>query len=131
MMTMIPSNPSRPSASIHFLERGPDAKASRTVLGSDLVIFGDNVSLKSMSPLRVTGHVESQIFAPEVVVDAGASVVGAIHSNKVDAAGEVRGSIQAQEVTCRGTARIEGEIKCAELKTEEGTHLDAHLRIHR
>ena len=130
-MTMRPSNHSRPSASIHFLERRPDAKASRTVLGSDLVILGENVSLRSMSPLRVTCHVESQIFAPEVVVDAGAIVVGAIHSNTVDAAGEVRGAIKAQEVTCRGTARIEGEIQCAELQTEDGAHIDAHLRVHR
>ena len=69
-----------------------------SVLGADLTLLGDKITIISQSKLQVDAKMRGDIHAKEVVINAEGSVSGEVWAERIDVRGEVRGTIIAVTV---------------------------------
>jgi cytoskeletal protein CcmA (bactofilin family) len=81
-----------------------------SVLGADLTLLGDKITIISQSKLQVDAKIRGDIHAREVVINAEGSVSGEVWAERIDVRGEVRGTIIAVTVALHESARVAGHI---------------------
>lgn len=106
----------------------PAPGKNASVIGPDLTIIGDRITLVCKSTLFVTGEIVGDINSSEVTVGETGKVTGTISARTITVQGTVKGALRAGTVTLHSTAHIDGDIVQKNLVIAEGAHFDGRVR---
>lgn len=118
--------PPRPSAPF---EKSATASSGTSVIGTDLTILGDRITIISANKLQVDGDVRGNVHGKQVVITEEGSVVGMVCAEAIEVRGGVRGSIRAVSVKLQASAQVEGDITHQKLSIAEGAEFDGRVRL--
>ncbi len=102
--------------------------AGTSVIGNDLTLLGEKITIISQNKLQVDGHVRGNVHGKQVLITENGSVVGMVCAEKIEVRGAVRGSIRAVSVALQSTAQVEGDIMHQKLAISEGAKFDGRVR---
>jgi cytoskeletal protein CcmA (bactofilin family) len=122
-MTKPPSSAFQPAK----LHTAPEATGT-SVIGNDLTLLGEKITIVSQRRLRVDGNVRGNVHGKEVTVTEGGSVHGMVAAESIEVHGTVRGSIRAVTVKLAATAYVDGDIMHHTLAISEGAHFDGRVK---
>ena len=105
------------------------ATAGISVIGTDLTILGDRITIISQSKLQIDGQIRGNVHGRAVLINKGGSVTGEILAERIDVGGAVRGPIVAVNVALHDSARVEGDIMHQKLSISEGAEFDGRARL--
>jgi cytoskeletal protein CcmA (bactofilin family) len=105
------------------------AAAGTSVIGTDLTILGDRITIISQSKLQIDGQIHGNVHGRVVSINKGGSVTGEIWAERVDVGGVVRGPIVAVNVALHDSARVEGDIMHQKISISEGAEFDGRARL--
>jgi cytoskeletal protein CcmA (bactofilin family) len=103
--------------------------AGISVIGTDLTILGDRITIISQSKLQIDGQIRGNVHGREVFINKGGSVTGEIWAERVDVGGAVRGPIVAVNIALHDSARVEGDIIHQKISLSEGAEFDGRARL--
>lgn len=98
-----------------------------SVIGTDLTILGDRITIISANKLQVDGDVRGNVHGKQVVITEEGSVVGMVCAEAIEVRGGVRGSIRAVSVKLQSSAQVEGDITHQKLSIAEGAEFDGRV----
>jgi cytoskeletal protein CcmA (bactofilin family) len=104
------------------------AGPTESVIGSDLSIEGQTITISCQESLRVNGHIQAALHSMQLTIGEQASVSGSIAAETVEVYGNVQGAVRASRVALHATARVEGEIHSQYLSIEEGAYFEGKSR---
>lgn len=104
------------------------AASGTSVIGRDLTLLGEKITIVSQNKLRVDGDVRGNVHGKEVIITDGGSVEGMVSAEKIEVHGGVRGSIRAVSVTLHATGKVDGDIMHHMLAISEGAQFDGRVR---
>jgi cytoskeletal protein CcmA (bactofilin family) len=99
-----------------------------SVIGTDLTILGEKITIISQNKLQIDGDVRGDVNGRQVVIGEDGSVIGTVSAESIEVRGGVRGAIRAQNVTLHPTAEVEGDIFHQTLSISEGAQFDGRVR---
>jgi len=102
--------------------------AGTSVIGNDLTLLGEKITIISQNKLQVDGHVRGNVHGKQVLITENGSVVGMVCAEKIEVRGAVRGSIRAVSVALQATAQVEGDIMHQKLAISDGAKFDGRVR---
>lgn len=117
----------RPSPSP--FEKSTSSNSGTSVIGTDLTILGDRITIISANKLQVDGDVRGNVHGKQVVITEEGSVVGMVCAEAIEVRGGVRGAIRAVNVRLAPTAQVEGDITHQKLSIAEGAEFDGRVRM--
>ena len=117
----------RPSPSP--FEKAASAPSGTSVIGTDLTILGDRITIISANKLQVDGDVRGNVHGKQVVITEEGSVVGMVCAEAIEVRGGVRGSIRAVSVKLQAGAHVEGDITHQKLSIAEGAEFDGRVKL--
>ena len=106
-----------------------EAPSRTSVLGADLTLLGDKITIISQSKLQVAAKISGDIHAKEVVINSEGCVSGDVWAERIDVRGEVRGTIIAVTLTLHDTARVAGYILPQKLSVSEGAEFAGRVHL--
>jgi cytoskeletal protein CcmA (bactofilin family) len=109
-------------------DRSATPETGVSVIGTDLTLLGEKISIVSQNKLQVDGDVRGNVHGKQVVITKEGSVVGMVCAEKIEVLGGVRGSIRAVTVKLHDTAQVEGDIMHHTLAISEGAQFDGRVR---
>ena len=98
--------------------------AESSVIGSDLSIEGQAITIRCKGTLRVNGHIQAELHCAELLVGEQAMIVGSIVADRVVVSGRVEGAISGASIVLGPTARVRADISSRSLAIEEGALFD-------
>ena len=107
---------------------GPAAANGISVIGRDLTILGDKITIVSQNKLQVDGDVRGDVYGKQVVITTDGSVVGLVRAEKIEVHGTVSGSICAVTVVLHASAKVDGDIMHQTLGLAEGAQFEGRVR---
>src|SRR5690606_23957041 len=110
-------------------EASKSASSGTSVIGTDLTILGDRITIISANRLQVDGDVRGNVHGRQVVITEEGSVVGMVCAEAIEVRGGVRGSIRAVTVKLHSSAHVEGDITHQKLSIAEGAEFDGRVRL--
>jgi cytoskeletal protein CcmA (bactofilin family) len=116
---------SRPSP----FEPAADPASGTSVIGTDLTILGDRITIISKNKLQVDGDVRGNVHGKHVVITEEGSVIGMVSAETIEVRGGVRGSIRAISVKLQSSAQVEGDITHQKLAIAEGAEFDGSVHL--
>jgi cytoskeletal protein CcmA (bactofilin family) len=105
------------------------APSRLSVLGVDLTLLGDKITIISQGKLQVDAKITGDIHAKEVVISSEGSVSGEVWAERIDVRGEVRGSMIAVTLALHDTARVAGDILHQKLSVSEGAEFAGRVHL--
>jgi cytoskeletal protein CcmA (bactofilin family) len=99
-----------------------------SVIGADLAIVGQKITLVCKSALIVAGEVSGDIHGDDVTVGETGKVNGTVSARNLSIHGEVNGQLRGETVALYATARINGDIVQKHLVIAEGAQFDGRVR---
>ncbi|HEY9520054.1 MAG TPA: polymer-forming cytoskeletal protein [Methyloceanibacter sp.] len=121
------AQPARPSTSP--FEKSTASTSGTSVIGTDLTILGDRITIISANKLQVDGDVRGNVHGKQVVITEEGSVVGMVCAEAIEVRGGVRGSIRAVTVKLQAGAQVEGDITHQKLMIAEGAEFDGRVKL--
>lgn len=107
---------------------GPASTMGTSVIGTDLTILGEKITIISQNRLQIDGDVRGDVNGKQVIIGQDGSVIGTVSAEQIEVRGGVRGAIRAMSVTLQPTARVEGDIHHQTLSIAEGAEFDGRVR---
>lgn len=104
------------------------APMGESVIGEDLSIVGERITVISKSRVKVNGTIQGDVNGEEVIVGPRGHVIGTVTANHIQVDGEVDGAIRGSSVTLMPTARVDGDIFHQKLAISEGARFDGRVR---
>jgi cytoskeletal protein CcmA (bactofilin family) len=95
------------------------------IIGKNFEIKGD---LSGAGAVIISGKIEGNISATQVIVERGATVLGDVACTQIDISGHVRGQIDAATVVIREKASIEGDLSYSTIAIENGSTVSGKLK---
>ena len=92
-----------------------------SVIGSDLSIEGEAITIRCQGTLRVLGNIDADVHGKHVEIGRDAVVRGTVSAEAVDVLGRVNGAIVGSNVNLHATAAVEGDIHSQILSIEQTT----------
>ncbi len=99
-----------------------------SVIGADLAIVGQKITLVCQSALVVAGEVSGDIHGDDVTVGETGKVNGTVSARNLSIHGEINGQLRGETVALYSTARINGDIVQKHLVIAEGAQFDGRVR---
>lgn len=99
-----------------------------SVIGSDLSIDGQSISIRCAGMLRINGSINADLHSRKLVVGQSGYVQGSINAEEVAVHGRVGGAINGSRVVLHSTAHVEGDIHSRSLSIEDGATFDGRSR---
>lgn len=99
-----------------------------SVIGPDLAIVGQKITLVCKSTLVIAGEVSGDIHGDDVTVGQTGKVTGTVIARTLAIHGEINGTLRAETVALYATARINGDIVQKNLVIAEGAQFDGRVR---
>lgn len=106
----------------------PAKSESDSVIGKDMSIEGQTITVRCKGTLRVNGVIAADLHCTELVVGEEAIVNGSIAADVVRIHGQVHGAILGANVTLHPSAQVEGDIHSQALTIEQGASFDGRSR---
>ncbi len=106
----------------------PAATTGTSVIGNDLTILGEKITIISQNKLQVDGHVHGDVHGKQVVISKDGSVTGMVCAEKIEVRGGVRGSIRALTVALHESAKVDGDIMHQTLSMSEGAQFNGRAQ---
>ena len=100
-----------------------------SVIGPDLAIVGQKITLVCKSKLVIAGEVSGDIHGDDVTVGETGKVTGTVTARTLTIHGEINGTLRAETVALYATARINGDIVQKNLVIAEGAKFDGRVRV--
>ncbi len=110
-------------------EKSATSTSGTSVIGTDLTILGDRITIISANKLQVDGDVRGNVHGKQVVITEEGSVVGMVCAEAIEVRGGVRGSIRAVTVKLQASAQVEGDITHQKLSIAEGAEFDGRIKL--
>ncbi len=107
---------------------GVASKMTASVIGTDLTILGERITIISKHQLQIDGDVRADVNGREVVIGEEGSVTGTVSAETIEVKGGVRGALRAFSVTLHPSAVVEGDIVHQTLSIAEGAQFDGRVR---
>ena len=125
-----PQTPPLPGGRDFLPSSSPMMTPSRpaSVIGPDLAIVGQKITLVCKSALVVAGEVSGDIHGDDVTVGQTGKVTGTVTARTLTIHGEINGTLRAETVALHATARINGDIVQKNLVIAEGAQFDGRVR---
>lgn len=115
-----------PPASSATLLPGEDADASRLSIGKGVKITG---KVEKCGVLEVSGVLEADVTADEIIIDHGGSVVGSLEARTLDNSGHLDGTANVQEqLMVRTGGVVDGSLTYGSLCVEAGGVVNGDLK---
>ena len=106
----------------------PDFNPQRTgtVIGAHVVVRGD---IEGVTDLHIEEHarVLGKVSVAGLVLEQSAEIDGPVQAEAAVIGGFVNGSVEAQAVEVKGTARVTGDITYTNLRVESGARIAGRL----
>ena len=118
-------NSARPAPS--RFETRPATDVDYSVIGNDLTLLGEKITIVSQRKLRVDGNVRGNVHGKQVVITESGSVHGTVAAEHIEVHGKVHGSIRAVSVALAATALVEGDIVQHSLAISDGAQFDGRV----
>jgi len=99
-----------------------------SVIGSDLTILGDKITIISQNRLQIDGEIQGDVTGKQVTIGPAGSVTGTVSAERIEVHGGVRGAIKARSVTLHPSSLVDGEIFHDLLSISEGARFDGRVR---
>jgi cytoskeletal protein CcmA (bactofilin family) len=106
----------------------PSHMLGESVIGKDMSIEGQSITVRCKGSLRVNGAIEADLHCVELVVGEQAVIKGSIAAEKVRVFGHVNGAILGANVVLHPSAQVEGDIHSQQLTIEQGATFDGRSR---
>lgn len=106
----------------------PAPTAGTSVIGEDLCIVGQQITVITQSRLRVDGTIHGDINGREVIVGPRGRVEGTVTADQIQVEGSINGALRGSSVTLLPNARVEGDIYHQKLAISEGAEFDGRVR---
>jgi cytoskeletal protein CcmA (bactofilin family) len=106
----------------------PARTVGSSVIGSDLTILGQNITIISKNQLQIDGDIRGDVTGKQVTISSDGSVIGTVSAEKIEVHGGVRGAIRAATVTLHPSAQVDAEILHVKLSIAEGAQVEGMLR---
>jgi len=106
----------------------PAATTGTSVIGNDLTILGEKITIISQNKIQVDGHVHGDVHGKQVVISKDGSVTGKVCAEKIDVRGGVTGSIRALTVALHESAKVDGDIVHETLSISEGAEFNGRVQ---
>lgn len=107
---------------------GAAATLGQSVIGTDLTILGEKITIISKNRLQIDGDVRGDVAGKQITIGEDGSVIGTVCAEQIEVRGGVRGAIKAQTVTLHPTSVVEGDIFHQTLSISEGAQFDGRVR---
>ncbi len=104
------------------------ATSAESVIGNDLSIEGETITIRCKGRLRVNGDIEADLHSQELEVGREGRITGAIAAETVNVFGQVSGAILGSRVILHATADVDGDIHSNNLAIESGASFDGRSR---
>lgn len=128
-----------PAPQLRRMDRGPgvekqhlhavaSAAAPQSVIGNDLSIEGQQITIRCKGSLKVLGNIQADLHSRQLEVGREAVIQGAIAAETVDVFGRVNGAIMGTHVVLHAGAEVEGDIHSHLLSIEQGAAFDGRSR---
>ena len=98
----------------------PAPTSGISVIGNDLTILGEKITIISQNKLQVDGHVHGDVHGKHVVISKDGSVTGKVCAERIEVRGGVSGSIRALTVVLHESAKVDGDMVHQSLSISEG-----------
>jgi cytoskeletal protein CcmA (bactofilin family) len=98
------------------------------VIGNNLTILGERITIISQNKLLIDGHVHGDVHGKQVVISKDGSVTGKVCAENIEVRGSVRGSIRALTVALHETAKVEADIMHQTLSISEGAQFNGRVQ---
>ncbi len=106
----------------------PAATTGTSVIGNDLTILGEKITIISQNKLQVDGHVHGDVHGKQVMISKDGSVSGKVCAETIEVCGGVRGSIRALTVALHESAKVDGDIVYQTLSISEGAQFNGRVQ---
>jgi cytoskeletal protein CcmA (bactofilin family) len=110
-------------------EAAVGAENGVSVIGTDLTILGDHITVISKNKLQVDGDIRGNVHGKHVLITEEGSVVGMVSAETIEVRGGVRGSIKAVSVKLQSSARVDGDITHQKLTIAEGAEFSGSVKL--
>ena len=101
---------------------------TESVIGNDLSIEGQSITVRCKGSLRVNGNIQADLHSMQLTVGEEAVISGSIAADTVEVYGKVHGAVRASRVVLYASAEVEGDIQSQFLSIEEGASFDGRSR---
>jgi cytoskeletal protein CcmA (bactofilin family) len=118
-----------PRATPSPFEKSASAPTGTSVIGTDLTILGDRITIISANKLQVDGDIRGNVHGKQVVITEEGSVIGTVCAEAIEVRGGVRGSIRAVTVKLLASAQVQGDITHQKLSIAEGAEFDGNVKL--
>jgi len=112
----------------HAQHAAAHAPPAESVIGNDLSIEGDTITIRCKGLLRVNGDIQADLHSQELEVGREGRITGAIAADTVNVFGHVNGAILGSRVILHATAEVDGDIHSDNLAIESGASFDGRSR---
>ena len=102
--------------------------ADESVIGNDLTIEGQAITIRCQGSLRVNGNIQADLHSMKLTVGEEAIISGTIAAETVDVYGRVQGAILGSRVVLHESAVVEGDIHSQALAIDQGASFDGRSR---
>ena len=99
-----------------------------SVIGNDLTILGEKITIISQNKLLIDGHVKGDVHGMQVVISKDGSVTGNVCAGRIEVRGGVRGSIRALTVELHESAKVDGDIVHQTLSISDGAEFNGSVK---
>jgi cytoskeletal protein CcmA (bactofilin family) len=107
---------------------GPTSTMGSSVIGTDLTILGEKITIISQNMLQIDGDVRGDVNGKQVIIGEEGSVIGTVSAESIEVRGGIRGAIRANAVILHPTSEVEGDIFHQTLSISEGAQFDGRVR---
>jgi len=122
-----PAAPAHPAPPVPAPVSVP-AATGESVIGEDLAIVGEKITVISQSRVKINGTIQGDINGKEVIVGPRGRVLGTVTANHIQIEGQVNGALRGASVTLMPSARVDGDIFHQKLAISEGAQFDGRVR---
>lgn len=106
----------------------PAAEMGTSVIGTDLTILGECITVISQNKLQIDGDIRGDVSGKQVTIGPEGSVIGTVSAERIEVFGGVRGAIRALSVALHPSSQVDGEIVNQTLVISEGAQFDGRVR---
>lgn len=117
----------RPSP-VDALSGAAGSPSTQSVIGSDMCIEGQTITIRCKGMLRVLGDIQADVHSKHLEVGKEANIQGSIAAETVAVFGRVSGAIQGAHVVLHSSAEVDGDIQSHLLSIEQGAAFDGRSR---
>ena len=116
------------ASQVHAAQFGSSPVQPESVIGNDLTIEGQTITIRCKGTLRINGNIQADLHSRALEVGSEAQIQGAIAAETVNVYGRVNGAILGTRVVLHASAEVEGDVHSQYLSIEQGASFDGRSR---